>query len=59
MMIFDSKKPIANAPDGTIKTTMKSDLIPMQGSPIPTEAAVQCKNGDTGCKRIPLFIKEK
>jgi len=29
MMIFDSKKPIANAPEGTIKTTMKSDLIPM------------------------------
>jgi len=29
MMIFDSKKPIANAPQGTIKVTMKSDLIPI------------------------------
>jgi len=29
MMIFDTKKPIANAAEGTIKTTMKSDLIPL------------------------------
>ena len=37
MMMFDPKKPIANAPDGTIKVTSKSELIPMSGSPIPSE----------------------
>lgn len=36
-LVFDATKPIANAPEGTIKTTMKSDLIPMQGSPIPSD----------------------
>jgi len=36
----------------------------MKGSPIPSAGAkpaqeVQCKNGDTGCKRIPTFVNEK
>lgn len=36
-MMFDANKPIANAPQGTIKVAKKSELIPLQGSPIPSD----------------------
>ena len=47
-MIFDTSKPLQNAPQGSVKTTMKSDLIPMAGEPIPSDSQnidINCKNG--------------
>ena len=61
-MIFDTSKPLQNAPEGSVKTTFKSDLIPMAGEPIPSDPSnveLGCKNGDTNCKRIPSFVKDK